>query len=282
MPVSATGTQTSRITHNCGVQTQQLHVVSKFVQTSNENFSTVLSNQQGSCTCNFCSCNQNKYLLQDLDNLVGLVADSNQWDKPFVMSLIENFLFALKLSGRENDNFLTMCCKAIAEKKLLPNSPLYNLLLDQFNFLCLENTSSMRYSFSTKCIFKVAKGLFGGAALRFFSGFKNENQVRKGMCGPGYFDPVEASVILAIPSESVLDKFHPLKFELPKRIKPGVMFDFIDICVNSMPSTSSLVLKFDGRRIRPGFEGDDIGDIDLGGFETSSAVSEICISLMKK
>lgn len=41
-----------------------------------------------------------------------------------------------------------------------------------------------------------------------------------------------------------------------------------------MPSTSSLVLKFDGRRIRPGFEGDDIGDIDLGGFETSSAVSE--------
>lgn len=52
------------------------------------------------------------------------------------------------------------------------------------------------------------------------------------------------------------------------------MFDFIDICVNSMQSTPSLVLKFDGRRIRPGFEGDDIGDIDLVGFETSSAVSE--------
>lgn len=52
------------------------------------------------------------------------------------------------------------------------------------------------------------------------------------------------------------------------------MFDFIDICVKSMPSTSFLVLKFDGRRIRPGFEGDNIGDIDLGGFETSSAVSE--------
>lgn len=119
MPVSATGTQTSRITHNGGVQTQQLHVVSRFVQTSNENFSTVLSNQQGSCTCNFCSCIQNKYLLQDLDNLVGLVADSNQWDKPFVMSLIENILFALKLSGRENENFLTMCCKAIAEKRIV-------------------------------------------------------------------------------------------------------------------------------------------------------------------
>lgn len=41
-----------------------------------------------------------------------------------------------------------------------------------------------------------------------------------------------------------------------------------------MPSTSFLVLKFDGRRIRHGFEGDNIGDIDLGGFETSSAVSE--------
>lgn len=112
----------------------------------------------------------------------------------------------------------------------------------------------MRYSFSTKCIFKVAKGLFGGAALRFLSGFKNENQVRKGMCGPGYFDPVEASVILAIPSESVLYKFHPLKFELPKRIKPGVMFDFIDICMNSMPSTSSLVLKFDGEELDLGLK----------------------------
>lgn len=203
MPVSATGTQTSRITHNCGVQTQQLHVVSKFVQTSNENFSTVFSNQQGSCAYNFCSCNQKKYLLQDLDNLVGLVADSNQWDKPFVMSLIENF-------------FLTMCCKAIAEKKLLPNSPLYNLLLDQFNFLCLENTSSMRYSFSTKCIFKVAKGLFGGAALRFLSGFNNENQVRKGMCGPGYFDHVEASVILLFPLNLFSTNSTHLSLNCPK------------------------------------------------------------------
>lgn len=97
MPVSATGTQTSRVSqNNHGVQTQQLHVVNKFVQTSSESLSSVLSNQQGSCTSSFCSCNQNEYLLQDLDNLVGLVADSNQWDKPFVMSLIENFLFALK------------------------------------------------------------------------------------------------------------------------------------------------------------------------------------------
>lgn len=97
MPVSATGTQTSRVSqNNHGVQTQQLHVVNKFVQTSSESLNSVLSNQQGSCTSSFCSCNQNEYLLQDLDNLVGLVADSNQWDKPFVMSLIENFLFALK------------------------------------------------------------------------------------------------------------------------------------------------------------------------------------------
>lgn len=128
MRVSANWTQTSRITHNNNdVQTQQLHVVSKFVQTSSESFSNVLSNQQGSCTRNFCSCNRNKYLLQDLDNLVGLIADSDQWDKPFVMSLIENFLFSLKLSGRENENVLTMCYKVIAEKKIVAHVSIVQL-----------------------------------------------------------------------------------------------------------------------------------------------------------
>lgn len=150
------------------------------------------------------------------------------------MFLIENFFFVLKLFGRENENFLIMCCKVIVEKKLLFNLLLYNLFLDQFNFLCLENIFSMRYFFLIKCIFKVVKGLFGGVVLRFLFGFKNENQVRKGMCGFGYFDFVEVSVIFVIFFEFVFDKFYLFKFELFKRIKFGVMFDFIDICVNLM------------------------------------------------
>jgi hypothetical protein len=132
----------------------------------------------------------------------------------------------------------------------------------------------MRYSESTKCIFKVAKGLFGGATLRFLSGWKNEMQIAKKMTKRGYFSPSECQALLPVPSEIVLDKFQPLQFDIPKRLKPGVYSDFIEIAVNSNPSSSSLILKFDGRRIRPGFEDDEVGDIDLNGCESSFSLAD--------
>ena len=75
-----------------------------------------------------------------------------------------------------------------------------------------------------------------------------------------------------MPSESVLGKFHSLGTEIPRRIKPCVISDFIEISVETLPSSSSIVLKFDGRRIRPGFEDEDIGDIDFGGLGLSTVL----------
>lgn len=160
--------------------------------------------------------------------------------------------------------------------KKVPNidGPAFNLIADQIKFYSLENTSSMRYSESTKCIFKVAKGLFGGATLRFLSGWKKEMQVTKNVTKRGYFSPSECQALLPVPYETVLDKFQPLQFDFPKRLKPVVYSNFIDIAVKSNPSSSSLVLEFDGRRIRPGFEDDEVGDIDLNGCESSFSLTE--------
>lgn len=46
-------------------------------------------------------------------------------------------------------------------------------------------------------------------------------------------------------------------------------FDFIDIVVKLTLLFLLLVLKFDGRRIRLGFEDDEVGDVDLVGCEFS-------------
>ena len=43
--------------------------------------------------------------------------------------------------------------------------------------------------------------------------------------------------------------------------------------MGKLPS-SSIVLKFDGRRIRPGFEGEDIGDIDLDDLGSSTVLAD--------
>ena len=51
-------------------------------------------------------------------------------------------------------------------------------------------TCAMRYSESTKCIFKVAKGVFGGRTLRFSSGWKNETQIITGKAKPDFYSPV--------------------------------------------------------------------------------------------
>ena len=87
-------------------------------------------------------------------------------------------------------------------------------------------TCAMRYSESTKCIFKVAKRLFGGATLR-----KNETQIIAGKVNPGFNTPVECEALLPIPSETILDQFQPLHFEIPRRLKPGVYSSFIDVAV---------------------------------------------------
>ena len=43
--------------------------------------------------------------------------------------------------------------------------------------------------------------------------------------------------------------------------------------MGKLPS-SSIILKFDGRRIRPGFEGEDIGDIDLDDLGSSTVLAD--------
>ena len=169
---------------------------------------------------------------------------------------------------------INMFCQNIVKNVPSFGSPSFNLILDFIRFYNLENTCAMRYSESTKCIFKVAKGLFGGATLRFLSGWKNETQIFTGKAKPGFYSPVECQALLPIPSETILDQFQPLHFEIPRRLQPGVYSSFIDVAVKSIPPSSSLVLKFDGRRIWPGFEDDEVGDVDLGGCETSLSLFE--------
>ena len=57
-------------------------------------------------------------------------------------------------------------------------------------------------------------------------------------------------------------------------MKPGPFQPAIDLAVKATPPSASLILKFDGRRVRPGLEDDDVGDVDLAGCESGLSLAQ--------
>lgn len=60
---------------------------------------------------------------------------------------------------------------------------------------------------------------------------------------------------------------------MPKRLKPGIYEEPIKQAVSSAPNGTAMCLKWDGRKVSPGFH-DDSGDIDLLGCEETATLDE--------
>lgn len=101
-----------------------------------------------------------------------------------------------KVQDSQCEKIIGMFAQNIVKNVPCIGSPSFNLLFDFIRFYNSENTCAMRYSEFTKCIFKVAKGLFGGATLRFLSGWKHEMQVLSCTAKRGYFSPAECQALL--------------------------------------------------------------------------------------
>ena len=202
---------------HCLKQLSVLH--HKPVQTLHLNFDTCTISIQTtplvfrhvSCQTEEIGTDQNK----DISKLLNILMS-----KSFAMreKLLNTLFIVCEAFDKSKDSpqkeIINMFCQNIVKNVPSFGSPSFNLILDFIRFNNLENTCAMRYSESTKCIFKVAKRLFGGATLR-----KNETQIIAGKVNPGFNTPVECEALLPIPSETILDQFQPLHFEIPRRLK---------------------------------------------------------------
>lgn len=133
----------------------------------------------------------------------------------------------------------------------------FDLIADQIHFYTLSDTRQMRFSRNTKMVRYVAYKCCGGQFLRFWSGFNNTCTDTK------QYHPQDSSIILALPGEDVICKFNPYESTIPKQLKPGFFHQLTAMYIKCHGVDKTYVLKFDGRQIRAGFEGDE-GDIDYG------------------
>lgn len=173
----------------------------------------------------------------------------------------------ITLSGK--GNIIKELTLGVANETLPLQTATYDILYDTVKFFNLDNTSAMRYSQNTKLVSYVAYKCFGGNFLRFFNGFKNAGQNSLS----GYFSPQDAQVIIPLPSETVLRSFNHYEAQVPSLIKPVFISSALDSYIQGC-GEQTFVLKFDGRRLRPGLEG-SFGDVDYGGFEIDIPLADL-------
>ena len=115
--------------------------------------------------------------------------------------------------------------------------------------------------------------LFGGSAIRYLSGYRSIGQPLFESSQKCVYNPSDSNIVFVLPSETVLNKFNPYKESMPKRMEPGIFPDAIRQVIDATPPTASMCLKWDGRKVSPGFR-EDTRDIDLFGCEEDETLEE--------
>ena len=193
---------------------------------------------------------------------------------PNLFTNILNCLSADKVLFDEGlPNIVYSLAKIIANRQFPLKSVLFYFFEENIRFFSLENTSGMWYHRETKMLWKAACEQFGGSALRFFSGWKHTGQIISSDSKPGIFDPTNSNIVFVVPSETTINKFSPYPGEFPKYFKPSINEQVIDLAVQFKPCDAAFCLKFEGRKISPGFQ-DNTGDIDLIGCEEGLTLSQ--------
>ena len=190
---------------------------------------------------------------------------------------VEDLLYCIDaqnvLAENKLPNVISNFARAISKERFPLHSLLFDFIDENIRFFLLDNSSNMEYHRSTKLLWKGLKDLFGGSAIRYLAGYRSTGQQLSESSQKGVYNPSDSNIVFVLPSETVLNKFNPYKESMPKRMKPGIFPDAINQAVDATPPTASMCLKWDGRKVSPGFR-EDTGDIDLLGCEEDETLEE--------
>ena len=165
----------------------------------------------------------------------------------------------------------------LADGMMKPTDITFLSLLDKVRFAGCSSSSQMRYHDITKLFWNIAYKEGNGKVLRFLSGPKHTGKVLSGEVERGHYIPAKASLNFAIPSTKTLNqtmKTGPFK---ERSINPGIILKNI----LNLPKNVDYILDSDGKLLKEGLMGKDVGDINLWGFEEKPTSNDILQRLVQ-
>lgn len=188
--------------------------------------------------------------------------DSDYLEKCF--KELKNEKLLRKLVKRLHDDscltdFMIMV-RQLASGKFSPMNIVFLLCLETSKWHSLQTTTQMRFRKITKKFWTVVYRIARGIGIRLFSGPKNWGQVVAKISQKGLYNSKDSKINFAVPDERYLRK---MDNKLGRIIPPGGIEDSFKI----IQDKKNVVLLADCKRIAKGLGKDDLGDINLWGYE---------------
>ena len=148
-------------------------------------------------------------------------------------------------------------------------------LLDRTNLEKCVTTTKMKYFHETMELWQVVRRTCKYSGLLLFSGLKHGGQVTRNVCEKGKYNPKTASINFAVPHWQTLANN---ELEIPKYLHPGI----IDKSFELLDNKKEYVLEFDAKSVARGLKPDQVGDINLWGYEGPPNLKEVRNQLEKE
>ena len=139
------------------------------------------------------------------------------------------------------------------------------LCLEVAKLKSLKSTTAMRFRRETKQFWEVVYRIWHGKGLQLFSGSKNQGCHQSGG-ERGSYDPEKSNHNFTVPDEKSLRKSTD---DLPSVILHGIIEESFKL----LDKNKQYVISIDGEKIATGLLKNDIGDINLWGFEEPTTES---------
>ena len=164
------------------------------------------------------------------------------------------------------DDFMVML-QLIADGTLdADNLPLL-LAVERAKLQNLTSTTGMSYRPETLEFWEVFYRTCHGSGIMLASGKKNEGQVKAGVTKAGKLNPKEGFFNFAVPSIKTIIRQQK---KIDKFMYAGIINGSFDL-VNNM---KEYVLEYDAKRIASGLGENEIGDVNLWGYEGPPSLQE--------
>lgn len=191
------------------------------------------------------------------------------WHLKYAQNLMtqEDMLFPLikrLYKGGILDEFIQMMQLLASGVLPVRNTPLL-AALDRSNFETVSTTTKMKYHKETMELWQVVRRQCKYSGLLLFSGLKHGGQVARNMCPKSQYNPQTASVNFAVPHWQTLANN---EIDVPKYIQPGLIHKSFEL----LDKKKEYILEFDAKSVSRGLQENDVGDINLWGFETPNLV----------
>ena len=164
--------------------------------------------------------------------------------------------------GKILDDFLIML-QLISKGILEANNIPLTLATELAKMHSLKSTTAMVYQPETLDFWSVCYRTCHGSGLNLFSGSKNQGHVVGDKCELGQYDPSQGSFNFAVPDVKTL-------LQHQKKVDKFLYAGILNGSFNLLDKAKQFVLEYDAKWISCGLDSNNIGNVNLWGYESPS------------